>query len=109
MSGIGGFLYLTLFSLRFEALFMEDNMKTEHESKSIQKCLDKLVEFLDTVSEETNYNYSYPIEEAHYDNDIEQIIITYENGEERIINVAIDSVAASMKDAIKHAFMEVYD
>lgn len=84
-------------------------MKTEQESKSIQKCLDKLVEFLNTVSEETNYIYSYPIDEAHYDNNTEQIIITYETGDKRVINVAIDSVTASMKDAIKHAFIRVYD
>lgn len=83
-------------------------MKTQREAESIQKCLDKLKDFLNTLAEETYYSYQYPIENCTYDNSTESVHIIYENEEERVINVAIDSVATSMKDVIKHAFEEVY-
>ena len=84
-------------------------MKTQREAESIQKCLDKLVIFLNTLAEETHYNFSYPIESCIYDNKTETVHVTYENGEETVINVAIDSVSAAMKDTMKYTFERVYD
>lgn len=83
-------------------------MKTEREARSIQKCLDKLVEFLNTLAGETHYNYSYPIESVVYDNNTETILVTFENGDTRNVNVHMDSVSASMKDAIKILFNGFY-